>query len=584
MSISFRCPGCGKEHRTGNDFAGKQVRCDCGTVVRVPAATVETPDRDQDRGKGKSLLFLQGEILSERQCLVLVNAIALTIFGLVWFVPADHWLRPALFVVLVFTLPIVFLTLIGHPPVMTLSPFIRSSRERARRREMHNRPELTDREFYQRFYAHLGIPEEVPLRLRDVYALQLSVTKGKVLPQDRATEFDEELDFGELLFSVADEFGVEFSEEETERLVADGTFDAVVRHLAGHKPVGRRRRLRQLTSMICPQLTFPLTRTKKWTLFLTLFWVFMGGVRLYQSYQHSKWKPERDSKMRADPQFYVRGMTVAEVNRVLGPGTRLGGSVNNMMWSSAGIDPEVVARTGRSWVLIATVQKGKVVGASTRSSMDVLDVGSLEKIARQSQDKQAQQQALDVLSAREAVEKLLANQKQRAIAKIQKLGGTFEVDETRPRKPVVSVALGSATDANLRNLGSFIELRELRLDGALLNGSGLAHLKELHHLRELSVAGCPITDAGLAHLNGLTKLRQLNLSGTPITDEGLVHLRGLTRLETLALGGTPITDAGLENLKGLTKLRHLSLPGKQVSDEGLTKLQQALPNCKIVAR
>ena len=64
------------------DFAARQVRCKCGMAVRVPAATVEKPDGDQDRGKGKSLLFLQGEILSQRQCLILVNAFALTIFGL----------------------------------------------------------------------------------------------------------------------------------------------------------------------------------------------------------------------------------------------------------------------------------------------------------------------------------------------------------------------------------------------------------------------------------------------------------------------------------------------------------------------
>ena len=96
---------------------------------------------------------------------------------------------------------------------------------------------MNDKEFYQRFYSDSGVPEEIPLRLRGVYAEQLGISR--LLPQDRATDFDEELDFGDLLFAVAEEFSIGFSEREAKELAAAGTFDAIVRHVAS-KPVTKR--------------------------------------------------------------------------------------------------------------------------------------------------------------------------------------------------------------------------------------------------------------------------------------------------------------------------------------------------------
>jgi hypothetical protein len=102
---------------------------------------------------------------------------------------------------------------------------------------MRQRPEIIDKEFYQRFYGDSGIPEDIPLRLRGVYAEQLGI--NRLLPHDKATDFDEELDFGELLFDVAAEFSIDFSEEEVTELAEVGTFDAVVRCVAS-KPLTKR--------------------------------------------------------------------------------------------------------------------------------------------------------------------------------------------------------------------------------------------------------------------------------------------------------------------------------------------------------
>lgn len=137
-------------------------------------------------------------------------------------------------VVLVFTLPICVLTLLGHQPVMTLSPLVPSSHQRAKWRDMRQRPELSDKEFYFQFYGSTGIPEEIPLRLRGVYAGQLGISR--VLPNDKATDFDEELDFCDLLFAVAEEFSIEFTEAEVKELATVGTFEAIVRCVAS-KPL-----------------------------------------------------------------------------------------------------------------------------------------------------------------------------------------------------------------------------------------------------------------------------------------------------------------------------------------------------------
>jgi hypothetical protein len=71
---------------------------------------------------------------------------------------------------------------------------------------------------------------------------------------------------------------------------------------------------------------------------------------------------------------------------------------------------------------------------------------------------------------------------------------------------------------------------------------------------------------------------------------GPVWLRSLLgdeffeHVESANLDHTQITDADMEKLvrlKGLSRLEELSLAQTQITDECLTKLQQALPNCKI---
>jgi internalin A len=68
-----------------------------------------------------------------------------------------------------------------------------------------------------------------------------------------------------------------------------------------------------------------------------------------------------------------------------------------------------------------------------------------------------------------------------------------------------------------------------------------------------------------------------------VTDAGLEHLKGLTSLQMLKLNGTKVSDAGLVHLKGLTGLKMLELLDTPVTEDGVNDLQQALPNCEILA-
>ena len=85
---------------------------------------------------------------------------------------------------------------------------------------MRQRLEINHKEFYQRFYSDSGVPEEIPLRLRGVYASNL-VSAGYFPRTGRRTS-TEELDFGDLLFAVAAEISIGFSESRGKRVGGRG--------------------------------------------------------------------------------------------------------------------------------------------------------------------------------------------------------------------------------------------------------------------------------------------------------------------------------------------------------------------------
>ena len=126
-----------------------------------------------------------------------------------------------------------------------------------------------------------------------------------------------------------------------------------------------------------------------------------------------------------------------------------------------------------------------------------------------------------------------------------------------------------------------LESLELMLN--FVTDADLADLRGLRQLKHLDLSGAEVTDAGLEHLKGLRQLKTLILRICfNVTDAGLEQLKGLTALEALDLNGTDVTDDGLEGLPGLTNLTRLDLGETYVTYEGIKRLQQALPNCKVI--
>lgn len=147
----------------------------------------------------------------------------------------------------------------------------------------------------------------------------------------------------------------------------------------------------------------------------------------------------------------------------------------------------------------------------------------------------------------------------KAIAEIQKLGGKVDRDEKAEGKPVTVVNFGTTQ----------------------VGDEALANLKGFTKLQKLTLNGTKITDAGLEQLKGLESLKKLYLVDTKVSDAGLAHLKELKNLEILSLVGTQATDAGLDNLKALENLKELFLFGTKVTDDGAKKLKEALPKLKI---
>ena len=120
------------------------------------------------------------------------------------------------------------------------------------------------------------------------------------------------------------------------------------------------------------------------------------------------------------------------------------------------------------------------------------------------------------------------------------------------------------------------------LAGAKIDDAALESLKGVsEQLVWLNLANTSVTDAGLKVLAGFKNLRRLHLEKTGVGDEGLGSVKGLAELQYLNLYGTKVTDKGLASLGGLKKLKNVYLWQTAVTDGGAADLAKALPGLYI---
>jgi hypothetical protein len=146
----------------------------------------------------------------------------------------------------------------------------------------------------------------------------------------------------------------------------------------------------------------------------------------------------------------------------------------------------------------------------------------------------------------------------RAVQAIEKLGGKIRLDENSEGRPVFSVSLefSKVTDAELKELVEFKQLRLLFLNATKVSDAGLKELAKLKQLQTLSLIGTKVTDAGMKELAKLEQLGCLDLSDSKITAAGVKELTALEQLTLLKISKTKVADAELAEIrKSLPKVK-----------------------------
>lgn len=168
-------------------------------------------------------------------------------------------------------------------------------------------------------------------------------------------------------------------------------------------------------------------------------------------------------------------------------------------------------------------------------------------------------------------------------AAIKKLGGTVEIDDQKPGKPVIKVDLHETkiTDTDLGLLKSLPELRHLDLRLTKIGDAGVVQLKELKELRFVNLFRTQVTDAGLKHLTGNKSLETLLIGGTKVTDDGLALLKAFPQLKKLSVFDTQIGDAGLKHLAGNPDLEILLIGKSRVTEDGKQTILKARPKLRF---
>jgi Leucine-rich repeat (LRR) protein len=123
----------------------------------------------------------------------------------------------------------------------------------------------------------------------------------------------------------------------------------------------------------------------------------------------------------------------------------------------------------------------------------------------------------------------------------------------------------------IRQIGTWGQLRSVRVASAPLRDADLAPLAALTNLERLELLDVRLTDAGLKAFEKCVGLKWLLLNGTDVGDGSIALINGFKELRELGLADTSLTDAGLAELK-LPDLRRLDVSETLVSDESLAML------------
>jgi hypothetical protein len=115
----------------------------------------------------------------------------------------------------------------GEPPKLSLSPLLRTRKDHECRRDLRQRRQLNDAEFYEVFYAHWGIPRHIPGQLRKQLEDAMGFNFAGLWPCDNLVEADGEPDWADVFYRMERVFKVPIPRERWDEF--DGTFDSLLK-------------------------------------------------------------------------------------------------------------------------------------------------------------------------------------------------------------------------------------------------------------------------------------------------------------------------------------------------------------------
>jgi len=155
--------------------------------------------------------------------------------------------------------------------------------------------------------------------------------------------------------------------------------------------------------------------------------------------------------------------------------------------------------------------------------------------------------------------------------------------ERFPNISRIQIDGGGFTGSGLKALSPMLTVEGLAMGMSHFSDANISFLDRFPNLSSLALRDCKITSKGIKNLPRLTSLTTLELSyNQSITDVCLPEFKRFPLLEILMLNSTGITDRGLQELSTFKNLRQLDIENCSVSAEAVDRLQDALPNCKVV--
>lgn len=127
-----------------------------------------------------------------------------------------------------------------------------------------------------------------------------------------------------------------------------------------------------------------------------------------------------------------------------------------------------------------------------------------------------------------------------------------------------------------------VNLTFLDLSKNAITTDNFVQLKTCQKIERLILTSSSFEEGPIRGFELFPLLSDLDLSGSSIQDDQLASFKDLTNLRSLRLAVTSISDQGLTHLANVRGLVSLDLTRARVTDQGVAKLQQRLPNLRIV--